>query len=128
MLASLDISKLIADDLGSVDFCIDIGMGVTIYPHINPAVSDIVMQVHRKCSIERALLMMRCNNCHCREMMSHHYNMLCITLRNTLLDELQTLPVLVIEVARHKRFSAISDLIEVTHALPDGKLIGRINL
>ena len=128
MLASLDISKLIADDLGSVDFCIDIGMGVTIYPHINPAVSNIVMQVHRKCSIERALLMMRCNNCHCREMMSHHYNMLCITLRNTLLDELQTLPVLVIEVARHKRFSAISDLIEVTHALPDGKLIGRINL
>ena len=128
MLASLDISKLIADDLGSVDFWIDIGMGVTIYPHINPAVSDIVMQVHRKCSIERALLMMRCNNCHCREMMSHHYNMLCITLRNTLLDELQTLPVLVIEVARHKRFSAISDLIEVTHALPDGKLIGRINL
>ena len=128
MLTSLDISKLIADDLGSVDFCIDIGMGVTIYPHINPAVSDIFMQVHRKCSIERALLMMRCNNCHCREMMSHHYNMLCITLRNTLLDELQTLPVLVIEVARHKRFSAISDLIEVTHALPDGKLIGRINL
>ena len=128
MLSTLNISQLIADDLGSVDFCIDIGMGVTIYPHINPAVSNIVMQVHRKCSIERALLMMRCNNCHCREMMSHHYNMLCITLRNTLLDELQTLPVLVIEVARHKRFSAISDLIEVTHALPDGKLIGRINL
>ena len=59
MLASLDISQLIADDLGSVDFCIDIGMGVTIYPHINPAVSDIVMQVHRKCSIERALLTSR---------------------------------------------------------------------
>jgi len=128
MLSVLNISQLIADDLGSVDFCIDIGMGVTIYPHINPVVSDIVMQVHRKCSIEWALLMMRCNNCHCREMVSHHHNMLCITLRNTLLDELQTLLVLVIEVARHKRFSVISDLIEVTHTLLDGKLIGWINL
>ena len=46
MLAALNISQLIADDLGSVDFCIDIGMGVAIYPHINPTVSDIVMQVH----------------------------------------------------------------------------------
>ena len=59
MLAALNISQLIADDLGSVDFCINICVRVTIYPHINPTISDIVMQVHRKCSIERAHLMAR---------------------------------------------------------------------
>ena len=128
MFAALNVSQLIADDLGSVDLGINISVRVTIYPDINPTFSDEIIKIICESRIERTPLVMRGHQRHSREMMSHHYNMLCITLRNTLLDELQTLPVLVIEVARHKRFSAISDLIEVAHTLPDGKLIGRINL
>ena len=71
VFSTLHVSQLIADDFGSVNLGINIGMGVTLYPHINPTVSNIVMKVHCKCSIERTLLMMRRNNCHCREMMSH---------------------------------------------------------
>ena len=48
MLSALDISQLIADYLCSIDFCINIGVRVTIYPHINPTISDIIMKVHRK--------------------------------------------------------------------------------
>ena len=51
MLTALNVSQLIAHDLGAVDFCVDVSMGMSIYPHINPAIGDIVMQIHRKCSI-----------------------------------------------------------------------------
>ena len=57
MLTALDISQLIAYDLGSVDFCVNICMRVTIYPHINPAVRDIVMQIHYKSNFAGYLFM-----------------------------------------------------------------------
>ena len=128
MFSVLNVSQLIADHLGSSDICINICVRVTIYPDINPTFSDEIIKIICESRIERAPLVMRGYQRHSREMMGHHDDMFSIALRNTLLDELQTLPVLVIEVARHKRFSAISDLIEVAHTLPDGKLIGRINL
>lgn len=110
MFSALNISQLIADDLSSVDFCVNIGVRVTIYPHVNPAICDIFVQVDRKCSIEWTLFMMRCYHCHCREMMSHHHDMLRIALSNTLLDEGKTFLMLIIEVARQKHLPAISDL------------------
>ena len=123
MFSALNVSQLIAHDLSAVDFCVDVSMGMSIYPHINPAISDIVMQIHRKCSSERTPFMMRRNNCHCRKMMSHHHDMLCIALRYTLLDEGKTFLVFIIEVARQKVLPTISNLIEVAHTLPNSKLI-----
>ena len=123
MFSALNVSQLIADNLCPVDFCVDVGVRVSIYPHINPAISDIVMQIHRKCGIERTPFMMRRNNCHCRKMMSHHHDMLCIALGNTLLDEGKTFLMLIIEVARQKVLPSISNLIKVAHTLPDSELI-----
>ena len=67
--------------------------------------------------------MMRRNDSHCRKMMSHHHDVLCITLCYTLLYEGKTFLVFIIEVARQKVLPSISNLIEVVYTLPNSKLI-----
>ena len=87
MLIIEDIPQLVADDFRLANGSINIGMGMTIYPYIDTAVSYEIAQLCSEGAIDERILMLRCHHLPCRQVVGNHNYFLCRTLRHALPDE-----------------------------------------
>ena len=94
-----------------------------INPCINATVGDKPTQFSCKCTIQHRTFMVRCNNLQCGKMMRYYHNVFGGGFHQTLLDEIQTEVVHLIEFLCLEQFAIIHYLPKVVHALPHKILV-----
>lgn len=86
MLIFKCISHLVANHFCTPDFCVDIGMRMSVNPSIDPAVTDQVSVFTGKGTVQYGTFMLRSNNLQSRQVVSHDHYVFCRTFGKTFFD------------------------------------------
>ena len=98
MLVGEDIAQLVGQALGVAYPGIDVGVRVSVYPIVNAAVGDIVLQFYGERSVCLAALKLGVEHTERRYMMGDDNLMGCLRMCHGLLDERETSLMLGIEL------------------------------
>ena len=98
MLVGEDIAQLIGQALGVAYPDIDVCVRVSVYPIVNAAVGDIVLQFYGESPVCLAALKLGMEHTERRHMMCDNNLMGCLGMCHGLLDERETTPMLSIEL------------------------------
>ena len=98
MLVGEDIAQLVGQALGVAYPGIDVGVRVSVYPIVNAAVGDIVLQFYSERPVCLAALKLGVKHTKRRHMMGDDNLMGCLRMCHGLLDERETTPMLSIEL------------------------------
>ena len=123
MLVLDDIPHLITDDFGFANSCIYIGVGMTIYPHIDTTVDNEVAQFRSEGTVDERIQMLRCHHLSSRQVMGNHNNLLCRTLCNALPDKVQAELMQLVIFIHLDELSVVFGLMEIIQSFPHEILI-----
>ena len=98
MLVGKDIAQLVGQALGVAYPGIDVGVRVSVYPIVNAAVGDIVLQFYGERSVCLAALKLGVEHTERRHMMCDDNLMGCLRMCHSFLDEREATPMLGIEL------------------------------
>ena len=98
MLVGEDIAQLVGQALGVAYPGIDVGVRVSVYPIVNAAVGDIVLQFYSECPVCLAALKFGMEHTKRRHMMGDDNLMGCLRMCHSFLDEREATPMLGIEL------------------------------
>ena len=98
MLVGEDITQLVGKALGVAYPEIDVGVGVSVYPIVNVAVEDIVLQFYGERSVCLAAMKLGVEHTERRHMMCDDNLMGCLGMCHSFLDEREATPMLGIEL------------------------------
>ena len=107
MLVGEDIAQLVGQALGIAYPDIDVGVRVSVYPIVNAAVGDIVLQFHSERSVCLAALKLRVEHTERRYMMGDDNLMGGLRMHQSLFDEREASLMLSIELGMGHQFSFI---------------------
>ena len=107
MLVGEDIAQLVGQALGVANPGIDVGVRVPIYPIVNAAVGDIVLQFYGESPVCLAALKLGVEHTERWHMMGDDNLMGCLRMCHSLLDERETLLMLDIELGMGHQFTFI---------------------
>ena len=113
MLIIEDIPQLVADDFRLANGSINIGMGMTIYPYIDTAVSYEIAQFRSEGAIDERIQMLRCHHLPRRQMVGNHNDFFSRTLCYTFPDEVQTELVQLVILIHLDELSFVFSLTEI---------------
>ena len=98
MLVGEDIAQLVGKALGVAYPGIDVGVRVSVYPIVNAAVGDIVLQFYGERPVCLAALKLGVEHTERRHMMCDDNLMGCLRMCHSFLDEREATPMLGIEL------------------------------
>ena len=107
MLVGEDIAQLVGQALGVAYPGIDVGVRVSVYPIVNAAVGDIVLQFYGESPVCLAALKLGVEHTERWHMMGDDNLMGCLRMCHGLLDERETTPMLSIELGMGHQFTFI---------------------
>ena len=95
------IAKLVADAAGCANGLVDVTVGVTIYPVVNAAVSDVVGQFYGERSIDPAAAELRRHQLEGGHMVGDDHLMFGLTFCHRPFDEIEATLMLLVKVREH---------------------------
>ena len=98
MLVGEDIAQLIGQALGVAYPGIDVGVRVSVYPKVNAAIGDIVLQLYGERHVCLAALKLGVEHTKRRHMMGDNNLMSCLRMCHSILDEREASLMLGIEL------------------------------
>ena len=98
MLVGEDIAQLVGQALGVAYPGIDVGVRVSVYPIVNAAVGDIVLQFYGESPVCLAALKLGVEHTKRRHMMGDNNLMSCLRMCHSILDEREASLMLGIEL------------------------------
>ena len=107
MLVGEDIAQLVGQALGVAYPGIDVGVRVSVYPIVNAAVGDIVLQFYSECPVCLAALKLGMEHTERRHMMGNDNLMGSLRMFHSLLDEREASLMLDIELGMGHQFTFI---------------------
>ena len=107
MLVEEDIAQLVGQALGVAYPDIDVGVRVSVYPIVNAAVGDIVLQFYGERPVCLAALKFGMEHTKRRHMMGDDNLMGCLRMCHSLLDEREATLMLGIELGMGHQFTFI---------------------
>ena len=107
MLVGEDIAQLIGQALGVAYPGIDVGVRVSVYPIVNVAVGDIVLQFYGESPVCLAALKLGMEHMERRHMMGNDNLMGCLRMCHSVLDEREATLMLGIELGMGHQFTFI---------------------
>ena len=110
------IAKLIADAAGRANGLVDVTMGVTVYPIVDAAVSDVVSQFHGESAIDPAAAKLWRHQLEGGHMVGDDHLMLGLTFCHRPFDEIEATLMLLVKVRERQYVLAIEYAVEVGDA------------
>ena len=107
MLIGEDIAQLVGQALGVAYHGIDVGVRMSVYPIVNAAVGDIVLQFDSESPVCLAALKLGVEHTERRHMMGNDNLMGCLRMCHSLLDEREASLMLDIELGMGHQFTFI---------------------
>lgn len=107
MLVGEDITQLVGQALGVAYPGIDVGVRVSVYPKVNAAVGDIVLQLYGESPVCLAALKLGMEHTERRHMMCDDNPMDCLRMYHSIPDERDASLMLGIELGMGHQFTII---------------------
>ena len=123
MLIIEDIPQLVADDFRLTNGSIYIGMGMTIYPYIDTAVSYEIAQLCSEGTVDERVQMLWCHHLPCRQVVGNHDYLFSRTLHHAFPDEVQTELMQLVILVHLNEFPFVFGLTEIIQPFPHEILI-----
>ena len=98
MLVGEYIAQLVGQALGVAYPGIDVGVRVSVYPIVNAAIGDVVLQFYSESPVCLAALKLGMEHTERRHMMGDDHLMGCLRMCHSFLDEREATPMLSIEL------------------------------